>query len=324
MTYSTKKNPEHNHGHSASKPSDIPARGWKEVGKRVINQMKKDHLQIVAAGVAFYFFLAVFPMIAAAISVYGLIISPAEVEQQMSSLMTIFPKDAYQMIREMLHNIASQPQDTLGWSLVISILLSLWSANKGTSAVFEGINIAYDEGDDRSFIKKTTITLLFTFGGIIVGFVSLMIVAGFPSFSESLGLSDTLTSVIQWLRWPVLLIIIYFMLSYTYKIAPDRDNPEFKWVSWGAAIATGLWLLGSLLFSLYVDNFGNFGEMYASFAAVIILMLWFFLTAYIILLGAEINSEMEHQTKADTTVGKDKPMGQRGAYHADHVASENH
>ena len=162
-----------------------------------------------------------------------------------------------------------------------------------------------------------------TIGGIIVGFIAIAMVVAFPALIDKIGLPATLETIIQLLRWPILALIVMFALATVYKVAPYRKSPEFKWTNWGAVIATLLWLGGSLLFSLYVNNFDNIDEMYGSFAAVIILMLWFFLTAFIILLGAEINSEMEHQTSRDTTTGEDKPMGQRGGYHADHVAGKD-
>lgn len=307
-------------GRTADKPKEIPKRGWKDIALRVKNQLKEDHISIVSAGVAFYFFLALFPTIAAAISIYGLVMDPVEVERQMTDLSAALPEKAHGMISEILHSIATKSDGALGWSLIISILLSLWSANKGSSAVFEGVNIAYDEEDNRSFIKKNVVTLGFTIGGIVLGFICLMLVVGFPAFIENLGFPSVVETAIQFLRWPIMGLILIFALSFIYKIAPDRDNPEFRWVSWGAVVATILWMIGSLIFTLYVNNFGSYDKTYGSFAAVIILMLWFYLTAFIILIGAEINSEMEHQTSKDTTVGPDKPMGQRGGYHADHVA----
>jgi membrane protein len=309
-------------GQSARKPSDIPKKGWKEISSRIALQIKKDHLQIVAAGVAFYFFLALFPTIAAAISIYGLVMSPAEVQQQMGQLTAVLPEEAYSLISNILEQFSSESQQTLGWSLAISILFSLWSANKGTSALFEGINIAYNELDERSFFAKNGLTLLFTLGGILIGLLGLTVVAGVPALLDSFSLNSTVKTLIQWLRWPVILIIIFFALGLTYKMAPDRVRAKFRWVSTGAILATIFWLLGSLLFSLYVNNFGSFSETYASFAAVVILMLWFFLTSFIILLGAEVNAEMEHQTAMDTTIGEEEPMGQRGGYYPDHVADE--
>ena len=312
-----------NKGHEAERPKQIPKAGWKEVSKRVMGQLKEDNIDIVSAGVAFYFFLAIFPALVAIISIYGLVNDPAQVEQQLETISGALPEQAHQMLSERLKSIASQSSGTLGWGVALSILLSLWSANKGTKSLFEGINIAYDERDERGFIKQNALTLLFTLGGMVIGFLGMALVVAFPALVGNLGLGETLQTVIGWTRWLLLAAIVVFSLALIYKYAPDRGNPQFKWVSPGSLVATFLWIVGSLLFSWYVNNFGNYQETYGSVAAVIILMLWFNLTSFVILLGAEINSELEHQTAKDTTIGKPKPMGERNAYHADHVAKKS-
>ncbi len=306
--------------HRAGKPSQIPIKGWKDIASRVKDQLPEDHVPIISAGIAFYFFLALFPALAAAFSVYGLVMDPAQVMQQMNQLANVLPEQAHQMIGDILEQQSERSGTALGWSLILSVLISLWSANKGTKAVFEGVNIAYNQMDDRGFFKKNAITLLFTLGGIVVGLLALAVIAVFPALVDQIGLPSTVETIIQLLLWPILALIVMFSLATIYKVAPFRESPQFKWTSWGAIIATMFWVAGSLLFTLFVTNFGNFDETYGAFAAVIILMLWFFLTAFVILLGAEINSEMEHQTSRDTTTGEDQPMGQRGGYHADHVS----
>lgn len=312
-----------NRGHQAERPTEIPKAGWKDVSKRVMSQLSSDNIDIVSAGVAFYFFLAIFPALVAIISVYGLVNDPAQVEQQLEAVTGALPEQAHQMLTERLKSIAGQSGGTLGWSVVLSILVSLWSANKGTKSLFEGINIAYDEKNERSFIQENTLTMIFTIGGMIIGIIGVALVVAFPALVGNLGLPDTLQTVISWARWPLLGLILIFTLALIYKYAPARDNPQFKWVSWGAVVAAVLWIGGSLLFSWYVNNFGSYEETYGSVAAVIILLLWFNLTSYVILLGAEINSELEHQTTKDTTIGETKPMGERNAYHADHVARDS-
>ncbi|MFD2247492.1 YihY/virulence factor BrkB family protein [Pontibacter ruber] len=309
-------------GREAKSPGEIPKAGWKDVLLRVKEQVGTDNISIVAAGVAFYFFLALFPTLAAFISLYGLVTEPAEVERHLSDLTAYLPRDTHEMLTERLHSIVQNSDTTLGWGFLLSILLSLWSANSGTKSLFEGINIAYDEEIKRGFFKLNGLTMLFTFAGILVGLISLLLVIAFPAVIDTLGFPDVIKTLIGLGRWLLLAVIVMLGLALIYKIAPDRDNPKFKWVSWGSAFATILWLLGSFLFSLYVNNFANYNETYGPVASVIILMLWFNLTSFIILLGAEINSELEHQTAKDTTVGAEKPLGQRNAYHADHVAGD--
>ncbi|CAN5238759.1 YihY/virulence factor BrkB family protein [soil metagenome] len=307
-------------GHQASRPLEIPKSGWKEVLLRVKDQLDKDNIGIIAAGVAFYFFLAIFPLLGAFVSIYGLAMDPAQVEQQMDDLTSVLPEQAHVMLNEILQNIVQSSDSTLGWALVFGLLLSLWSANAGMKSLFEGINIAYGEENKRGFIAQNAITLLFTLGAIIIGIISITLVAAFPAFVDNLGLPEVVKTILGLGRWLLLGAIIMFSLALIYQYAPFREDAKFRWVSWGAIIATVLWIAASLLFSFYVNNFGNYNETYGSVAAVVILMLWLNLTFFIILLGAEINSELEHQTARDTTKGAEKPMGERGAYHPDHVA----
>ena len=307
----------------AAKPADISMKGWKAIVKRVADKIKEDNIPIVSAGVAFYFFLALFPAIAAIVSIYGLVVDPAQVEQQMAQMTDVLPAQAHQLLTNIMEQIAGKPQDTLGWSLIVSVLFSLWSANKATHAVFVGVNIAYHEKDDRGFIKSKALELLFTLAAIITGILSIAFVVGYPAVIDSLNLPSVLKIVFAILRWVILAAIIYFSLAVVYKVAPHRSNPRFKWVTPGSLSATVFWLLGSLIFTFFVNNFGNFDKTYGSIAAIIILMLWFFLTGFIVILGAEINSEAEHQTSVDTTVGEERPMGERGAYYADRVADAN-
>ncbi len=308
-----------NFGSKAKQPFQIPASGWKQIGKRILKQIKADHVQIVSAGVAFYFFLAIFPTIAAALAIYSLVFDPSIIQEHLAELSATMPAQVFDILNQIISSSLEQSEGALGWSLAISILLSLWSANKGTSAIFEGVNIAYNETDDRGFIKKTLLTLSFTLGTVILGIVGIILVIAFPGFIDQLGLPELWQGILSISRWVLMAILLILFMAAIYKIAPHRGNPQMKWISVGAVVATLFWLGGSLLFSWYVENFGSYGEAYGSFAAVIILLLWFFLFSFIVLLGAEINSEIEHQTNVDTTTGEPKPMGERDAYHADHI-----
>ncbi|GAA4314836.1 YihY/virulence factor BrkB family protein [Pontixanthobacter gangjinensis] len=309
-------------GQDAQWPHQIPFTGWKDIGKRVWREMKLDHVQIVSAGVAFYFFLSIFPTIVAAISIYSLVLEPSQIEAQIARLDLFLPEKAFSIITDFLQPIIQQDREGIGWGMVVSILVSIWSANKGTNALFQGVNIAYDELDDRNFFKKNLITLLFTLGGLVLGLLSILVIIFFPLLIDQFGLPAQIENILNWIRWVILGFFLITALSMVYRIAPNRRSPRFRWVSWGALLGTLLWLAGSILFSWYVSNFGSYDDLYGSFAAVAILMLWLFLTAFIVLMGAEINSEMEHQTRYDTTIGEERPMGERRAYHADRCAVE--
>ena len=304
-------------GRQAESPKEIPAKGWKDIAFRIKDQLGKDHVSIVAAGVTFYGFLAIFPTLAAMISVYGLLVDPATVQEQFAQLAGVMPQQAQDLLAERLEAIAQQSTQTLGIGVFISIFIAIWSAKKGMSAMIEGMNIAYDEEESRGFIKKTLVTLLFTVGGIIGVILSMVLVIGLPATLSSLGLAPWLQVVVRIVSWVLLAGMVLTALAVLYRYAPSRDDPMWRWVSLGSVVAAVLWLGASIGFSYYVSNFSSYNETYGSIAAVVILLMWMFISAYIILLGAELNSEIEHQTKRDTTVGPDEPMGERGAHDAD-------
>ncbi len=307
-------------GNHENKPSDFDGSDWKDIAKRVKEQLREDHLQITAAGIAFYFFLALFPAMAAFVSLYSMWMDPAQIQEHLESLRNIMPGKAHELIVGIVEPISQQPASSLGWTGVLSLLFTLYSANKGTAAIFKGVNIAYHEKDERGFLKKNLTSLGMTLGYMVIGLLSLGIIVLFPTLVDRWFEDGGMARVFGVLRWVLIIALVVLTLALTYKVAPDRDDAKFRWLSWGAGIATGLWLVGSLLFSFYVNNFGNYAETYGSFASVIILMLWFFVTAFVLLLGAEINAEMEHETRRDTTVGEEAPMGSRGAFYADRQA----
>lgn len=307
-------------GRTADQPARIPLKGWIEIGKRVFRQIGQDHVQIVAAGIAFYFFLSLFPAIAALLSIYGLVTTPFDAANQMEQIRPFLPYQAYSLISDFARGLAANEKSGLGWGVAVSILLSIWSSDKGTSALFTGLNIAYDERDSRSFVKKKLMTLGVTLGAILTVTFLLAAVAVLPALRSWLPIPEGIDSALGWLRWPVFVIVALFGLGFLYRIAPHRTNPEWRWITPGSLVATILWLLGSVGFAWYLERFGDMSKSYGSVAAIAVLMLWFFITAFAILLGAEINGEAEHQTAKDSTVGPDKPLGERGAYYADHVA----
>lgn len=305
------------HGRFAKRPEEIPKKGWRDIVIRVKNQMAEDNLGIVAAGVAFYAFLAIFPALTALISMYGLLVEPRTVESQLNQMAGFLPPQAADLMGQILKQIAGRSEQALGWGVLLSILFGLWSANNGTKSLVQGLNIAYDEKEKRGIIKLTALTLLFTIAGILLVILSIGLVIGIPAVLNTLQFPNTIETILSWTRWPVLALLILVSLSIIYKFAPCRDKPRWQWVTWGSTIATFLWLAGSVGFSLYVQNFGNYNATYGSIAAVVILLFWFQLSSYIVLLGAEINAEIEHQTMRDTTKGAEKPMGERGAHSAD-------
>ena len=309
--------PEELPGIHAEKPTDIPWAGWKQILKRSWAENKADNMPIIAGGVAFFGFLSIFPALIAMISLYGLVASPATVTRQVEDLSAQLPQDAAALIEDQLKAIAGNSGSALTWGLVVAILGALWSASGGVGNIVTAINLAYDEVETRNFVKLKATSLVLTLGAIVFVLITFGLVAVVPIVLDALPLGVVGTILAQILRWVLLLAVFAGALAVLYRVAPDRDDPQLRWVSLGAVIVTVVWALVSLAFSFYVDNFGSYDKTYGAIAGVIILMLWLYLTCYLILLGAEINSEAEHQTAADTTTGEAKPMGQRGAEMAD-------
>jgi membrane protein len=260
-----------------------------------------------------------FPALAAFVSTYGLLVSPSELQNDLKTVESILPPQTADLIQSQLARIVSSQSSQLGWGLLGSLVLALWSASKGMKAMIEAMNITYDEEEKRGTIKLNLVAISLTLGAIVAVIVFLGLIAVLPALLGSLGLGDTVQALLAYLRWPLLAVAAILAIAVLYRYGPSRDHPQWKWVSWGAVVATVLWLVGSSLFSIYVSNFGSYDTTYGSLGVVVILMMWFFLSAYSILLGSEINAEMEHQTAKDTTTGAGRPRGERGAYVADTV-----
>ncbi|HEY0813278.1 MAG TPA: YihY/virulence factor BrkB family protein [Pseudonocardia sp.] len=307
-------------GEEADRPTQIPPRGWWQVVRRAMKESSADNVSMLAGGVAYFSFLAIFPAIIAALSLYGLIADPATVAAQARDLTSLLPQEAQGIVGDQLQAVASPNRGALGFGFVISLLAAVWSASSGTMNLVKAVNLAYDETENRGFLKLRGIALLLTLGAIVFVLLTLALVAGVPVLIQALPLGTVGVVLAQVVRWVLLVAVIVAGLAVVYRVAPDRDAPKFAWVSIGSLIAAALWLVGSILFSLYVNNFGSYNKTYGAVAGVVVLMLWLYLTAYIVLLGAEVNAESERQTVQDTTKGAPAPMGQRGASAADEVA----
>jgi membrane protein len=306
-------------GRAARRPGEIPKRGYKDIVFRVKEEVKQDHVAIISAGVAFYGVLALFPAMLAVISIYGLVTSPAEAAREITKVASILPSEATVLLKKQVTTIASTKSSALSAGAIIGLLAALWSASSGMKALNEGMNVAYDEPETRGFLKKRGLAIAMTIGGLIVAIVALAGIVGVPAVISGLHWATPLEVFFSMFTVVVVAALFVLALAAVYRFGPDRDNPEWRWVSWGALVATVLWLIGSAVFSIYVDNFGKFNETYGSVGGVVVLMLWLFLSAFMVMLGAEINAELEHQTAQDTTEGRDRPMGQRDARMADTV-----
>ena len=309
-------------GANANRPMDIPKRGWWQVAKRAWAESKTDQVPLLAAGVAFFSFLSLFPMMIAAVTVYGLVASRETVARQAEQLTEALPSDAASLITDQMNAIISTPEQSLGLGLIIALGLALWSASGGVGNMMTAVNVAYDEEETRGFVKRKLLALGFTLGGILFAAVAVGLIAVTPVLLDQFVPDGALRVLLEVGRWVLLLLAVMVALAVLYRFAPARNAPQFSWVSVGAALATVIWMIASLGFSLYVDNFGSYGKTYGALAGVAVLMLWLWITAFVVLLGAEMNAESEQQTVKDTTVGDPEPLGRRGAIKADTLPAE--
>jgi membrane protein len=305
------------HGRGADRPSEIPALGWKDILIRVWKNIGSDRVIVIAAGVTFYIILALFPAIAALVSLYGLFADPNTISNHLSSLAGILPQGAIDVVGGEVTRVASQGQKSLGPAFVIGLLTAIWSANAGMKALFDALNLVYDEQENRGIIKLNLLSLTFTTGAILFLLIALGAIVVLPLALGYLGLSSQAAQIANILRWPALVLVVGLAVAVLYRYGPDRAKPRWRWVTWGSAFATVTWLGASMLFSYYAAHFGNYNKTYGSLGAIIGFMVWIWLSVIVILIGAEINAQLEHQTAKDTTTGTPKPMGRRRAQMAD-------
>ncbi|HEY1109869.1 MAG TPA: YihY/virulence factor BrkB family protein [Opitutaceae bacterium] len=310
-------------GRNAHQPTDIPAKGWLDVLSRTVQQLNEDNLTVVAAGVAFYGFVAVVPALAALVAIYGLIADPSQVTDQVTALARIVPGEALPLLRDQMIRITSDNQ-AAGIGAAVGLGIALFSASNAVKAMISGLNIAYDETEKRSFVKLTVLSLGLTLGAIVGAVLALGLVAILPSLLKQLHVTSATETFLNLLRWPILVGCFMASLAVIYRFGPCRHEAKWKWISPGAIVACVFWLAGSALFSLYVSYFGSYDKTYGPLGAVVVFLMWLFVSAFVVLIGAEFNSELERQTRRDTTTGPEKPLGERGAKAADTIGPARH
>jgi membrane protein len=305
-------------GRQAASPTEIPAPGWKDIALRTYRDIGENRIPLVAAGVTFFALLAIFPAVAALVSIYGLVADPSTIAEQLASLQGILPQGALDIVGEQVTRLNEKGATTLGLSLVVGVALSVWSANGGMKHVFDALNLVYNERESRGFLGLNVVSLSFTAGALLFLVLALAGVVAVPIALKVIGFGAE-AWWLALLRWPVLFAAVLLGLALLYRYGPSRDAPRWRWVTPGSGLAALLWLGGSLLFSWYVANFGKYNQTYGSLGAAIGFMTWIWISTTIVLLGAQVNAEMEHQTAEDTTVGKPEPLGARRARMADTV-----
>jgi membrane protein len=306
-------------GAEAERPQDIPRRGWVQILKRSWAQTTEDQIPLLSAGVAFFGFLALFPTLIALVLAYGLFADPSTIATQVDSMGTALPAEVKDLVITQLTE-QSQRSGALSVGVIISLMLALWSASGGVANLVLAINTAYDETDDRPIVKKRLLALALTFGAIIFMIVLVTLIAVLPIIFSIFD-GGPLRWLVQVVRWVLIAALIMIALAVLYRVAPDRDAPKLRWASPGAIVATLVWLLVSVGFSLYVTLFASYAKTYGALAGIVVLLMWLWLTSYAVLFGAEINAEAEQQTIKDSTVGAAQPLGRRGAVAADNPSA---
>ncbi|MBV8737568.1 MAG: YihY/virulence factor BrkB family protein [Alphaproteobacteria bacterium] len=313
------KQQEGERGRAATTPSEIPWPGWKDILLRLYNRLSRDRMLLIAAGVTFYLILAIFPGIAALVSIYGLFFDPRTMVSHLDVVAGVAPGGAVDVLREQLTRLGQQSGTALGISFLFSLAVALWSATSGVKAIFDGLNVAYEEEEKRNFLKLSAVALMFTIGLMVFVGLTLAAVVALPIVLNYFPLSGLTNVLLKIARWPILLVMVAVALSVFYRYGPSRAEPKWRWISWGSVSATVLWLIASILFSWYVAHFGSYNKTYGSLGAIIGFMTWVWLSITVVLVGAQFNAEIEHQTAKQSTSGPPKPLGRRGAQMADTI-----
>jgi membrane protein len=306
-------------GQPAGRPEQISKEGWWDVLVRVKTEVAEKRFAIIAAGVAFYALLAATPALAALVSIYGLVFDPQQAMDQIAAMRSPIPAEVVDLLDGELKELTQAPPSALGLGVAGGLLLAIWSVSSGVRALMEALNVAYDEEEKRGFFTRMGLSLLLTLGALMGGIAAVGAVVLLPAMLNVAGLGKVPGNVVYYVRWPILAAMFWLGLMVMYRYGPSRNRPRWAWVSPGGLLATVLWLAASALFSWYVESFGNYNKTYGSMGAVVILLMWLLLSAYVVLIGAKINAESERQARKDSTVGEPQPLADRRAYAADTV-----
>ena len=307
------------YGRDAKRPAEIPPTGWLAVVKRVLLRAASDEIGTAAASCGFYALLALFPVISIGISAYGLFNDPATAQQQLEGLRGVLPASTFRLIATRVHDIAAAGQTQMSLRLLVSLVVALWSSMNAVKAMISAVNVAYEEREKRSLLRLNLMALLFTLGGIAGVTVALVVIVAVPAAIAFSWLGPLAGLAVRACSFVLLLGFVVLTLAILYRFAPSREVAKWRWVTPGSLLAAGLWFIASIGFSFYVSNFGSYDAAYGALGSVVVAMLWFWISAYAVLLGAELNAELELQTRRDTTTDPQRPMGERKAFVADHV-----
>ena len=286
----------HGRGRSAGAPWRIPREEWADILWRTYGKINDNRLLLVAAGVVFFGLLALFPAITAFVSLYGLFADASTIDSQVSALSFVLPGGALDIVHDELQRLAANRGASLGFGFIVGLLVALWSANAGTKAIIDALNVAYGEREKRSFLRLNLVSLAYTILGMVLLMLAIGIVVVTPIVLGRLGLGAVVGTLTSVLRWPILLALVLFGLAAVYGYLPCRRTPQWRWLTPGSAFAAVAWLLSSLLFSWYIANFGHYNATYGSLGAAIGMMTWLWISMIVVLVGAQLNAEIEQQS----------------------------
>ncbi|SEM92427.1 membrane protein [Sphingomonas gellani] len=313
-----------NKGRDADSPWHMPLSAWKTVLWRTWTEAGNDNVGLIAAGVAFYGFLAIVPVLASLVLVYGLIASPQTVIDNVRSLADAMPRDAAQLVGDQLMTVVKTSDGKKGFGLLLALALALFGARNGAGSVITALNVAYEEREKRNFLWVNLLAIGITGAAVLIAIVAILAITMLAKLQALLpGAPDVVLVVGKVVSYLLMTLAGAAGAAALYRFGPSRQQPRWQWLSAGSLFAAIGWLLLTLGFGIYVANFGNYNATYGSLGAVVVLLTWLYLSSYILMFGAELNAELEHQTKRDTTTGRARPLGERGAWVADHVAGED-
>jgi membrane protein len=304
-------------GENARHPAAIPGKGYLEILLRVIQRVVKDQLSLLSAGIAFYGMLALFPALAALVALGGVFVDPSQIVTQLETFLTALPDAAREIVQGQIVELATADGDALSIAALIALAVAIYSASKGMANLIAGLNVAYEEVEKRNFFILQLQVLALTVFMLFVGLFAIAALAVLPLVVDFIFISRTLSDLALVLRWPLLILIASTAFTIVYRFGPSRRHAKWRWIAPGSLMAVLLWVTATLGFAWYVQAFGAYSDTFGTLAGVIVLLMWLWLSAFSILLGATIDAEMEAQTARDSTVGEDRPMGQRGAVKAD-------
>lgn len=305
--------------HYANKPSQLPLSCWWLATRKAALRLADEDFSLQCAGVAFYALMSLFPAIALSVTLYGLVIDVATLQTHLDTARPFLPAQVYDIVAARLEDLVGSSETALGVGLLIALAIVLWSSSRGTNSLICVIGNAYCEPNERSFLRSAFVSISITLGAILFASAAFFVIAAIPVLLKLLPLLAETEILVRLASWPAMACFSIAGIALLYRLAPNRRDARWIWILPGAAVTAVLWLVGSVAFSLYVENFGNYDATFGSIATIVVVMLWLYYSVLIVAFGAALNGQLELSTRQDSTVGPNRPMGERGAFAADNV-----